>query len=135
MGPKQARSKRLLAAGAMAVLALGVGACGGDDDPKEPNSEGRTVEAVGGKVEVSAKGIKFDVSTIKATAGALTVTFTNNDAVGHDFSVKNLDGKATPDLNGGSASVTYELEAGTYEFYCSLFGHEAQGMKGTIVVE
>jgi plastocyanin len=125
----------LLATGAIAALALGVGACGGDGGGSNEPKPGRTVDAVGGKVEVAAKGIKFDVATITAKPGPLTVTFTNNDAVGHDFSVHDLDGSATPDLNGGTASVTYELEAGTYDFFCSLFGHEAQGMKGTIVVE
>ncbi len=127
--------RSLRAATAVLVLAIGVAACGGDGDDGESNASGRTVEAVDGKVAVSAKNIKFDVSTIKTSPGPLTVTFTNNEAVGHDFSVRDLDGKATPDPSGGSASVTYELEAGTYEFYCSLFGHEAQGMKGTIVVE
>ena len=36
---------------------------------------------------------------------------------------------------GGTSKVTANLKPGTYEFYCSVPGHEAGGMKGTLTVK
>ena len=35
---------------------------------------------------------------------------------------------------GGRSKVTARLAKGTYTFYCPVDGHEAGGMKGTLVV-
>ena len=37
--------------------------------------------------------------------------------------------------NGGTSTVTVTLKPGTYTFYCSVDGHEAAGMKGTLTVK
>jgi uncharacterized cupredoxin-like copper-binding protein len=37
--------------------------------------------------------------------------------------------------NGGISTVTAALKPGTYTFYCSVDGHEAAGMKGTLTVK
>lgn len=37
-------------------------------------------------------------------------------------------------LKGGTSTVTATLKPGRYLFYCSVAGHEAGGMKGTLVV-
>lgn len=36
--------------------------------------------------------------------------------------------------NGGTSNVNVQLKPGDYEFYCSVPGHEAGGMKGTLHV-
>lgn len=123
------------------LVALGLitaaSACGGGGG----DGGDATVTATNGKVTITAKAVKFDARTIRATAGDLTVTFVNDDTIPHDFSVHEFDEqglRATADPGGGEATATFPLEAGkTYRFYCSVFGgaHEAQGMKGTIVVE
>ena len=38
-------------------------------------------------------------------------------------------------MTGGKASVTADLEAGTYEFYCPVGNHKDGGMEGTLTVE
>jgi uncharacterized cupredoxin-like copper-binding protein len=37
--------------------------------------------------------------------------------------------------NGGTSTVSETLKPGTYTFYCSVDGHEAAGMKGTLTVK
>src|SRR5262249_40898372 len=76
------------AASALACLALVVflpllAACGGGGS----SSKGPTKTATGGKIQVTASDIHFDVKTIKATPGALTVTLVENGALEHTFKI------------------------------------------------
>ena len=41
---------------------------------------------------------------------------------------------ATPPFSGGTKTLSLNLPAGTYTFYCSVPGHEQAGMKGTLTV-
>lgn len=123
--------------GLFGCLAL-LTACGGGGD--DGGATGATVTATNGAVTVNAPGgARFDVGTINAQPGDLTVTFRNSDSQAHDFTVRDahgdpVNGAADPSP-GDSATATFPLEAGEdYEFYCSKPGHEAQGMRGAIVV-
>jgi plastocyanin len=115
-----------------------LGACGGGGD--DGGSTGATIIATNAAVTVTAPGgSRFDVATINAEPGDLTVTFRNSDSQAHDFKVRDADdnpiGGAADPGPGDTANATFPLEAGTtYKFYCSKPGHEAQGMRGTIVV-
>jgi len=49
---------------------------------------------------------------------------------------QNLEEVRSEDLNPGeSGELQVDLEAGTYEIYCPLDGHEERGMKGTVTVD
>ena len=37
--------------------------------------------------------------------------------------------------DGGVSKVSADLKAGTYEYYCPVGNHEAEGMKGTLTVK
>jgi uncharacterized cupredoxin-like copper-binding protein len=41
---------------------------------------------------------------------------------------------ATPTFQGGTKTLTLDLKPGTYTFYCSVPGHRAAGMQGTLTV-
>jgi plastocyanin len=114
--------------------ALLPGACGGGGGGDE--TEGKTVTATNGAITVTTPSgkLRFDATTIKAEPGELAVTYVNQDGQAHNFSIHDLDGLASADP-GESGTGTFTLEAGkTYTFFCSLFGHEQQGMTGTVVV-
>lgn len=55
----------------------------------------------------------------------------------HDVTVEGSGKKlgATPTFQGGSKTLTLNLKAGTYKFFCSVPGHRAAGMEGTLTVE
>jgi uncharacterized cupredoxin-like copper-binding protein len=42
---------------------------------------------------------------------------------------------ATPTFTGGSRTLTANLKPGTYTFYCTVPGHRAGGMLGTLTVK
>lgn len=93
----------------------------------------------GGTVEVTAADLAFNVDTITAPAGeSFTVTFTNNEAVPHNFSVYTEEGGdeiAVGNIinEGETDEITIEgLEPGEYFFVCDVHPIE---MTGTLVVE
>jgi plastocyanin len=116
--------------GTLAVFAaLALGACGGGSSNAQP-----TKTATGGAITVGASdNFRFDVGEIKATPGPLTVTLVNHGAVEHTFAIQHTS--LLLKANGGSSATgTVTLAAGTYTFECTVPGHAAAGMKGTIVV-
>jgi nitrite reductase (NO-forming) len=119
----------------LAVLTLALTACGGgggSSAPCPPGADRR--EAAGGAVTVCAFDIRFDTKTITAPAGPLAITLINKGAIAHTLRV-DPDGfeLRTPKRHDTeTGSVT--LEAGTYEFVCTVPGHAQAGMKGEIVV-
>jgi plastocyanin len=115
--------------GTLVVLAaVALGACSSGSSGSQT-----TKTATGGAITVGAYDIRFDVKEIKATPGPLTVTLVNHGAVDHTFEIQrtSLLLKTNP---GASATGTVTLAAGTYTFDCTIPGHAAAGMKGTIVV-
>ena len=134
-------------------LALGLAACadgdtesstagnGGDASAAASTGAdgGSTAEVSGGTVEVTAEDIAFSVETITAPAGeAFTVTFTNNEAVPHNFSVYTEEGGeeiAIGDVigQGETDEISIDaLEPGEYFFVCDVHATE---MTGTLIVE
>jgi plastocyanin len=129
----------------LACLALGlvVAGCGGDDDDdgggggngnagEQPADEGGSGGGGGGgdAAEVSMKDIKFDPAEITVSKGD-TVTWTNNDGVGHDVTG---DDFKSGDRGGMQQGDTFEFtfdKAGTFEYVCTAH----PGMQGTVTVE
>ena len=63
---------------------------------------------------------------------------TNMSPLGHNVTVESSSGKilgATPTFQGSSKTLTLNLKPGTYKFFCSVPGHRAAGMEGTLTVK
>lgn len=68
-----------------------------------------------------------------ATAGTATWALRNDGAILHDVTIDELDIKV--EAPGGETVVAdVSLEPGSYTYYCSVPGHRAAGMEGTIEV-
>ena len=131
----------------LACMALGlvVAGCGDDDDddgggggaatteqPAGENGGGGDDDGGGGAggAEVSMEGIAFQPAEVTVSAGD-TVTWTNNDSVGHDVTA---DSFSSGDPGGLASGVAFEHtfeEAGTFDYVCTVH----PGMEGTVVVE
>jgi plastocyanin len=81
--------------------------------------------------------LKFTASSASGTAGKVTLRMLNKSSVPHDIAVKGagINQVGAVVQNGGSSTVTTALKPGTYTFYCSVDGHEAAGMKGTLTIK
>jgi uncharacterized cupredoxin-like copper-binding protein len=100
----------------------------------------KAVKAQNGVLAIDADPtgqLKFTASSASATAGQVTLKMKNASGVPHDIGVKGggLNQVGSVVANGGTSTVTVTLKPGTYEFYCSVDGHEAAGMKGTLTVK
>jgi plastocyanin len=90
-------------------------------------------------LEANAEGqLKYNTTSLSAKAGKVSIDFTNSSPVGHNVTIENAAGKevgATPTFSGGSKTLTATLKPGTYKFFCSVPGHRAGGMEGTLTVK
>jgi plastocyanin len=85
--------------------------------------------------------LAYTVKAATATAGPVTISMTNMSGVPHNLAIQEGTG-ATGTLVGNTAiatsgthSITVNLQAGTYTFFCQVPGHRAAGMFGTLTVK
>ncbi|HSI80612.1 MAG TPA: plastocyanin/azurin family copper-binding protein [Solirubrobacterales bacterium] len=140
----------------LALVPFAIAACGGDDDdggddaapaeqPEEPAGDGEAGDGGGdgggATVQVSSDpdgALAFEQSSLEAEAGSVTFEFENPAPVPHDFIVEDADENeigGTDVITDDSASVTLDLEAGDYTFFCSVPGHREAGMEGPLTVQ
>lgn len=81
--------------------------------------------------------LAYNTKTLLASSSRITIAFTNRAPLSHNVTISSAAGKilgATPTFSGGTKTLDLTLPAGTYTFFCSVPGHEAAGMKGTLTV-
>ena len=88
--------------------------------------------ATGTSIKVTATEFKFALSSKSAKAGSVTFTITNKGKLAHDFSIGGK--KSALIAPGKSGKLTVTLKAGKQAYKCTVPGHAAAGMKGTLVV-
>jgi plastocyanin len=143
------------------LAALMFAACGGDDsdDSGSKDSTTETTEqssdsaddgdsddaadtgdtaAAGATLELANDGneLKFDKTELTASAGTVTIKFTNDSSIQHNVALEDADGKSLGEgelvADGGTSEVTADLKPGTYTYYCT--PHKSAGMTGTLTV-
>lgn len=91
--------------------------------------------AVKGTVDVEAlASIKFDSDSYTAPVGKVAFDYTG--ATGHTLAIQDpkFDGFELTTDAGGPSKGSVLLAAGTYTIYCTVPGHEAQGMHAKLTV-
>jgi plastocyanin len=93
-----------------------------------------------GVVEIDADPtgqLKFLAPSATATSGKVTLRMVNKSATPHDIAITGGGVNEVGPIvsNGGVSTVSTTLPPGTYTFYCSVPGHRAAGMQGTITVK
>jgi plastocyanin len=80
--------------------------------------------------------LAYTTKSLSAKAGKLTIDFSNASPVEHDVAIAQGSTVAgqTPVFTGGSKTLTVTLKPGSYTFYCTVPGHRAAGMEGTLTV-
>ncbi len=129
----------------LALAAVGLAACGGDDDDTTeaaPATDTSATGDTGGGATISVSAdpsgqLAYTETELTAAAGSDTIEFDNPAPLEHDVVVEDDGGNEigrTDTVTNGSTSATVDLEPGTYTFFCSVDGHRAAGMEGTLTV-
>lgn len=135
--------QRRTAAALIAAAGLVIGACGGADgsENNDPGGYGSTeaggTEAPAGQhIEVVGKEFSYTPRLLTLQAGLpTTIVLNNTGSIEHDITVDKADFKLTVNAGQEGKKALTMADAGTYEFYCSIPGHESAGMKGELKVE
>lgn len=87
-------------------------------------------------IEVGAGGFYFNPKEIRVKEGQTVQINVTNEGGTHDWVIDEFDAR-TPILQSGQkASVTFVADRkGTFEYYCSVGSHRANGMVGKLIVE
>jgi plastocyanin len=123
------------------VLALAACGGGGESASTTPTATGGGGGGGGGggsTVKISADpsgALKYEETTATATAGSVTIDFTNMSSLPHDVTIEGNGASGGTDvITDSTTSTTIDLQPGTYTYFCSVDGHRAAGMEGTLTV-
>lgn len=100
-----------------------------DMDTPPANTEGRMIM-------LSGKNFEFNVKEIRVKRGEkITIHFESADGF-HDLVIDEFDVRTEKLKTGGMQMVTFTPDkTGTFEYYCSVGSHRANGMVGKLIVE
>jgi plastocyanin len=125
--------RRLLA---LIPLGLLLAACGGSGGGEGSAAEGAVMQTI----RISEKEYSLNPSTVTLPKpGTYEFDVTNDGSITHAFNVEESGGgdeAEAGDIDPGShktVKFTFSV-GGSYEMYCPIDGHKAQGMAGTIMV-
>ena len=113
------------------VALLGLGLAGG------VLAADRAIDAGLPHLDVTARDMRFVPADLHVTAGEWVVLeFTNRDAVVHDWMIEGVANLDVPARPGQTSHLRFMLDTpGTYRVMCSIPGHAAAGMVGTLTVD
>jgi len=116
-----------LATGAVLLVAAAVVGCGGEEATPEPTPEPA--------IEVLASEFAYDPDAISiGSEGDSTIRLVNKGIVEHDLTIDDLDFQIAVPIGETAEGTLSDVAPGTYRFYCTVPGHEANGMFGELVV-
>jgi uncharacterized cupredoxin-like copper-binding protein len=115
---------------------------GGGAPTKTTPSGGGGGGGGGSTVQLAASptDIAYDTTSLDSKAGNVTIDFNNpNPDLPHDVCVDSPSGSelgCSDQIAGAATTLSLKnLKPGKYTFFCSVPGHEAAGMKGTLTVQ
>jgi plastocyanin len=143
--------RRTLVVG-LAAVALGLTACGDDNNdsgdtgaaaattPAATEPGTATDSGAGARLQIAADpggDLAFDKTSLSAAAGEVEIDFDNQSQIPHNVAIEaagERDIGSTDTITGSSTSKTFNLDAGSYTYYCSVGSHRQAGMEGTLTV-
>src|ERR1700746_1139371 len=147
--------KKLAALLVLALVSIALVACGGRDNsttttsgeeasgggaPAESTEKGGGESGGGSTVDFEADPsgeLAYTTTEATAKAGKVTIDFNNPQGLPHDVAIEDKGGETvgqTDLIAEEETSTTANLKPGTYTFYCTVPGHRAAGMEGTLTV-
>ena len=128
----------------VAAYVARVAAAGGKDEGRlaeavKPPASNRPIAAENGVLNMPADPdgrLAYASTRATAQAGRLTINSKNDAQVPHDIALEGngVNEKGETVQDGGTSTIEVSLRPGEYTYYCTLPGHRAGGMAGTLTV-
>jgi mono/diheme cytochrome c family protein len=103
------------------------------------NNANKVAVEKGGKITIPADptgALAFQFGKASGTPGKTTFAMPNQAPIPHDIAIQGpVNGKGPVVQNGGTSTFSVNLKPGSYTFLCTVPGHAAAGMKGTLTVK
>lgn len=108
----------------------------GMEFPDNDLGTGSSIDPNAKVFDVGGANFAFDVTEIRVKQGdTVVINFTSTGGF-HDWVIDEFSARTSRVNTGGTSSVTFVADkAGTYEYYCSVGQHRANGMVGRLIVE
>lgn len=120
-----------LTVGAAVLAAVVVVGCGGEEATTVPTAAPTPESAI----EVNASEFAYDPDAITISSqGSSTIRLVNKGIVEHDLTIDELDFQIAVAIGESAEGTLAGIAPGTYRFYCTVPGHEVNGMVGELVV-
>lgn len=127
--PRRSVARRLaIVAMATALVACGSGADGGGDGADEVQISDDALRVLG------TDDLRFEPEALSAPAGEIEFALTCEDRVLHNLVIIATGEEVAACAAGETGVGSIELDAGTYEFVCTIPGHSAT-MRGELTVD
>jgi mono/diheme cytochrome c family protein len=106
----------------------------------QPAGAGKPVAASGGKLLLPADPngqLAYITKQASAPAGPLEIDSKNASGTPHDIAIEGngVNSKGATVSGGGTSTIKVTLKPGKYTFFCTVPGHRAAGMQGTLTVK
>ena len=108
----------------------------------QPKVSNKPIAAKGGTLTIDADptgALAFASTRATAPAGSLQVEMGNESSIQHNIALQGSGSSLLSEGDvvgqGGTSSFSTRVKAGKYTYLCTVPGHEAGGMKGTLTVE
>jgi plastocyanin len=129
----------------VAAYVARVAAAGGKDTGRlaeavKPASSNKPIAAQNGVLQMPADPngqLAYASKQATAPAGQLEIDSKNAANIPHDIAIQGngVDDKGEEVTNGGVSKVSVDLKPGKYTYFCTVPGHRAAGMEGTLTVK
>jgi plastocyanin len=140
LAPRKAAGLIGIVSGVTLLLA-GCGAAAGNQATTNSGAQATPAASAavarGTVVNVTEKEFSIALSQATFTPGTYTFVVKDDGATSHNLNIKGpgVTNAATSTISaGGSTSLTVTLKSGSYELWCSIGNHKANGMDMTIAV-
>ena len=129
----------------VAAYVAQVAAAGGKDagrlaDAVRPAASNKPIPAENGVLQMPADPsgqLAYASTKATADAGELQVDSKNDASIPHDIALEGngVNEKGETVQDGGVSTVSADVQAGDYTYFCTLPGHRAAGMEGILTVK
>ena len=132
---RERNAPRIMAPALATLAALCLGAILSAAIPRQ-SGVGISTEALASLPAITTPAFRFDQKEIRVKAGAVVAFRLDNlHNAPHSFDIDELNVHASMPVGQSAVALFTPTKPGTYTFYCSLPGHRAAGMQGSLIVE